>query len=165
MNDLAGAIARLDANFMDLTPTVASLLNPKDVPTIKGLALGGEALTKAVLEQWTPYVHAIGQYGPSEASVNSAFKSFKDFKEGDNPTNIGRAVGSVSWIVNPEDRNRLVPIGCKGELLIEGPILARGYLRDSEKTKLAFIQDPAWARSSDGHSRRFYCTGKSLLLL
>ena len=57
MNDLAGAIARLDANFMDLTPTVASLLNPKDVPTIKGMALGGEALTKAVLEQWSPYVH------------------------------------------------------------------------------------------------------------
>ncbi|KAL5437004.1 hypothetical protein PMIN07_006815 [Paraphaeosphaeria minitans] len=159
MNDLACAIARLNANFMDLTPTVASLLNPKDVPTIKSVALGGEALTKAVLEQWTPYVHVMGQYGPSEASVNSAFKSFRSFKQGDDPTNIGRAVGSVSWIVDPKDRNRLAPIGCKGELLIEGPILARGYLQDPEKTLLAFIHDPAWARSSDGHSRRFYCTG------
>lgn len=159
MNDLAGAISRLNANFMDLTPTVASLLNPKDVPTIKGLALGGEALTKAVVEQWAPYVHVMGQYGPSEASVNSAFKSFEDFKKGDDPTNIGRAVGSVSWVVDPGNRNRLAPIGCKGELLIEGPILARGYLRDPEKTALAFIKDPAWARTSDGKSRRFYCTG------
>lgn len=155
MNDLAGAISRLEANTMDLTPTVASLLDPKDVPGIKTLALGGEALTKAVLEQWTPYVHVVGQYGPSEASVNSAFK---DFKHQGEPTNIGKAVGSISWIVDPENRNRLVPIGCKGELLIEGPILARGYLQDPEKTRLAFIQDLTWAYT-DGTSRRFYCTG------
>jgi non-ribosomal peptide synthase protein (TIGR01720 family) len=117
MNDLAGAIAELNANFMDLTPTVASLLNPADVPTIKGMALGGEALTKAVVDLWSPYVHVHGQYGPSEASINSAWK---DFLHGGEPTNIGRAIGSVSWIVDPENRNRLVPIGCKGELLIEG---------------------------------------------
>lgn len=156
MNDLAGAISRLDANFMDLTPTVASLLNPKDVPTIKTLALGGEALTKAVLDQWTPYAHVVGQYGPSEASVNSAFK---DFLQNGEPTNIGKAVGCVSWVVDPDNRDRLVPIGCKGELLLEGPILARGYLHDPEKTRSAFIHDPIWARDADGPSRRFYCTG------
>ena len=159
MNDLAGAIARLNANFMDLTPTVASLLDPKEVPTIKGMALGGEALTKAVLDQWSNYVHVHGQYGPSEASVNSAYKSWKGYKEGDEPTNIGRAVGSVSWLVDPENRNRLVPIGCKGELLIEGPILARGYLQNPEKTKEVFIHDLEWARTGDATGRRFYCTG------
>ncbi|KAJ4299243.1 hypothetical protein N0V90_004487 [Kalmusia sp. IMI 367209] len=158
MNDLAGAINKLEANFMDLTPTVASLLNPKDVPGIKQLALGGEALTKAVLDQWTPYVHVQGQYGPSEASVNSAYKDWKAFKQGDEPTNIGKAIGCVSWIVDPEDRNRLVPIGCKGELVLEGPILARGYLQDPEKTRLAFVEDPRWARSNGETSRRFYCT-------
>jgi amino acid adenylation domain-containing protein len=156
MNDLPKAIAELDANFMDLTPTVAALINPADVPTIKGMALGGEALTKAVVDQWSPYVHLHGQYGPSEASINSAWKSFKD---GGEPTNIGRAIGSVSWLVDPENRNRLVPIGCKGELLIEGPILSRGYLQDPEKTALAFIEDPEWARASGVTGRRFYCTG------
>jgi non-ribosomal peptide synthetase component F len=157
MNDLAGAIAELNANFMDLTPTVAALLNPSDVPTIKSLALGGEALTKAVVEQWSKHVHLHGQYGPSEASINSAWK---DFKHGGEPTNIGRAIGSVSWIVDADNRNRLVPIGCKGELLIEGPILSRGYLNDPEKTKLAFIDSPEWARTGDGiNRRRFYCTG------
>lgn len=147
---------------MDLTPTVASLLNPKDVPSIKGMALGGEALTKAVLDQWVPYVHVFGQYGPSEASVNAAFKDWKVFQPGDEPVNIGKANGCINWIVDPEDRNRLVPIGCKGELLLEGPILARGYLQDPEKTRLAFIQNPAWAQSEDGNIRTFYCTGKLL---
>ncbi|KAF2119371.1 hypothetical protein BDV96DRAFT_486547 [Lophiotrema nucula] len=156
MNDLANTIAELDANFMDLTPTVAALLNPKDVPTIKGMALGGEALTKAVVDQWSPYVHLHGQYGPSEASINSAWK---DFKSGGEPTNIGYAIGSISWVVDPDNRNRLVPIGCKGELLIEGPILSRGYLNDPEKTALAFIEDPEWAKAGGSLGRRFYCTG------
>jgi amino acid adenylation domain-containing protein/non-ribosomal peptide synthase protein (TIGR01720 family) len=156
MNDLPGAIAELNANFMDLTPTVAALLNPADVPTIKGMALGGEALTKAVVDQWSKHVHLHGQYGPSEASINSAWK---DFKNGGEPTNIGYAIGSVSWLVDPENRDRLVPIGCKGELLIEGPILSRGYLNDPEKTALAFIKDPEWARASGTTGRRFYCTG------
>lgn len=156
MNNLPRAIAELDANFMDLTPTVAALLNPADVPTIKGMALGGEALTKAVVDQWSSHVHLHGQYGPSEASINSAWK---DFKNGGEPTNIGRAIGSVSWIVDPENSNRLVPIGCKGELLIEGPILSRGYLQDPEKTALAFIEDPEWTQASGVTGRRFYCTG------
>jgi non-ribosomal peptide synthetase component F len=52
-----------------------------------------------------------------------------------------------------------MPIGCKGELLIEGPILSRGYLNDPEKTAMAFIKDPEWARSSGQTGRRFYCTG------
>ena len=155
MNDLLQAIASLEANFMDLTPTVAALLDPRDVPSIKSLALGGEALTKAVVDQWCQHVRLHGQYGPSEASINSAWK---DFKTGGEPTNIGRAIGSVSWLVDPENRNRLVPIGCKGELLIEGPILARGYLNDAEKTASVFIEGPAWAKTG-ATPRRFYCTG------
>ena len=88
--------------------------------------------------------------------VNS---TWKDFKNGGEPTNIGRAIGSVSWIVDPDNRNRLVPIGCKGELLIEGPILSRGYLNDREKTANAFIEGLEWAKDDRSTKRRFYCTG------
>jgi amino acid adenylation domain-containing protein/non-ribosomal peptide synthase protein (TIGR01720 family) len=156
MNDLPGAIAKLNANFMDLTPTVAALLDPADVPSIKSLALGAEPLTKALIELWRLHVRVYGQYGPSEASINSAWR---DFTNGGEATNIGRAIGSVSWVVAPDNRDRLMPIGCKGELLIEGPILSRGYLNDPEKTALAFIQDPEWARTAGPAGRRFYCTG------
>jgi amino acid adenylation domain-containing protein len=156
MNDIPGAIAQMKANFMDLTPTVAALLRPTDVPSIKSMALGAEPLTKALIETWRPYVHVYGQYGPSEASINSAWR---DFTNGGEATNIGRAIGSVSWVVDPENRDRLMPIGCKGELLIEGPILSRGYLNDPEKTALAFIKDPEWARTTGPTGRTFYCTG------
>jgi non-ribosomal peptide synthetase component F len=156
VNDLPGAIAELNANFMDLTPTVAALIKPNEVPSIKVLGLGAEPLTKALIEAWRPYVRVYGQYGPSEASINSAFRNFTD---GGEATNIGKAVGSVSWVIDPDNRDRLMPIGCKGELLIEGPILSRGYLNDPEKTALAFIKDPEWACTTGLTGRRFYCTG------
>ncbi len=163
MNDLAGAISRLEANFMDLTPTVATYLNPVEMPTIKGLGLGGEALTKTVLEVWGDAVQIHNQYGPSECSINSMHRT--DIHKSSEPSSIGRSVGSVSWIVDPLDHDRLLAIGCEGELLIEGPILARGYLNNKEKTSEVFIEDPAWAQEptfkidQSRGPRRMYKTG------
>lgn len=60
-------------------------------------------------------------------------------------------------------------IGAVGELLIEGPILARGYLNNAEQTKQSFIEDPEWSKTlqtrmttQSGNPtirRRFYKTG------
>lgn len=161
LNDLSGAVSRLRANFMDLTPTVATYLNSAEMPTIKTLALGGEALTKAVLDVWGDKVEIHNLYGPSECSINSTHRP--DVGRLSDPSNIGRSVGSVSWIVDSSDHNRLVAIGREGELLIEGPILARGYLNNPEKTSQVFIKNPTWALNFDiGRSqgiRRMYKTG------
>jgi non-ribosomal peptide synthetase component F len=120
------------------------------------LCLGAEPLTKALVELWRHHVCLYGQYGPSEASINSAWK---DFKDGGEATNIGKAVGSVSWVTDPDNHDRLMPIGCKGELVLEGPILSRGYLNDPEKTAAVFIKDPEWSQNVKSTGRRFYCTG------
>ncbi|KAI0568190.1 CaiC, Acyl-CoA synthetases (AMP-forming)AMP-acid ligases II, partial [Pyrenophora tritici-repentis] len=57
----------------------------------------------------------------------------------------------------------LAPLGSVGELLVEGPILARGYLGDAEKTAAAFIQDPTWLLEGSGEHvgrhGRLYKTG------
>ncbi|OCL14025.1 nonribosomal peptide synthase [Glonium stellatum] len=161
LNDLAKAINELDANFMDLTPTVAAFLQPSDVPKIKALAVGGETLTKKVVEIWGKAIPVHNQYGPSECSINSTHNGGSGSSE--DVSNIGRSVGSVSWIVDSRDHNKLVPIGCAGELLIEGPILARGYLNDEEKTSKSFIEGPAWVSrdpyGTDRGRRRMYKTG------
>lgn len=158
MNDLATAATSLKANFMDLTPTVATYLDPSKMPTIKGMALGGEALTKAVLDVWGGKVQIHNQYGPSECSINAAHRT--DISKSSDPASIGRSVGSVSWLVNPTNHHELVSIGCEGELLIEGPILSRGYLRDGEKTSKAFVEDPDWSLTRNhSQARRMYKTG------
>lgn len=159
LSNLAGVINQLQCNFMDLTPTVATCLRPADVPTIKGLGLGGEALTKQCAEIWLGHVVIHNQYGPSECSINSAHNSNIRIS---NPTNIGKAVGSLSWVVDPNNHDTLMPVGCPGELLIEGPICARGYLNDEEKTKNAFIINPAWTATTPSignKNRRMYKTG------
>jgi len=153
-NNLAEAVNKLGVNFMDITPTVASLLHPSDVPNVKGLSLGGEPLTKDNIEVWGNEVALHCCYGPSECSINSTWNG--DLRKSTEATNIGKSIGSVSWIVDPSNHDRLVPIGCVGELLIEGPILARGYLNDPDKTSKAFIRNPMWA---SGRNDRFYKTG------
>jgi len=153
-NDLAGAINRLNVNFMDITPTVASFLRPSDVPSVKGLSLGGEPLTKDNIETWGKEVSLHCCYGPSECCVNSTWNG--NLGNSSEATNIGKSIGSISWIVNSDNHNYLTPIGCVGELLIEGPILAREYLHDPDKTSKAFVFGPLWAGDE---RRRFYKTG------
>ncbi|KAB5511354.1 non-ribosomal peptide synthetase [Coniochaeta sp. 2T2.1] len=161
LGNLPGVIDALDANFMDLTPTVAALLRPEQVPKIRGMAVGGEALTQEVLDAWADKIPVHNQYGPSECSINATHRLHTDAK-GD-ASNVGTSVGSVSWVVDPNDHDRLVPIGCVGELLIEGPILARGYLNRPDETAKSFIEMPKWAtdfpRQGDSENRRMYKTG------
>ena len=157
LNDLAGAINSLNVNFADITPTVATFLQPSEVPTLKRLALGGEAVTKRVVDIWSEHVSMHACYGPSECSINSAYSG--DIAKPGKATNIGRACGCLLWVVGANDHNRLVPVGCIGELLVEGPIVARGYLHDQEKTAKAFVETPTWAKEPGGHTRRMYKTG------
>ncbi|KAI4100225.1 MAG: hypothetical protein L6R37_005597 [Teloschistes peruensis] len=137
MNNLAGAVERFKVNFLDLTPTVATYVNPDEMPSLKKLSLGGEALTKTVVEIWGGKVEIHNQYGPTECTINSTHRT--DIYKDSDPSSLGRSIGSVSWIVDSSNHNRLLPIGCEGELLIQGPILAREYLNDPEKTEKAFI--------------------------
>ncbi|KAF5015751.1 hypothetical protein F66182_12802, partial [Fusarium sp. NRRL 66182] len=130
----------LDVNFTDMTATVAAFLNPSDVPKLKGLAIGGEAPTKEIKETWCSVLRLQNIYGPTECSINCCHNP--DVGVSSDVTNIGRAIGGVSWVVDPNNHNKLVPIGCVGELLIEGPILARHYLHNPEKTQQSFIEDP-----------------------
>jgi amino acid adenylation domain-containing protein/non-ribosomal peptide synthase protein (TIGR01720 family) len=160
LNDLAGAINRMKVTFVDITPTVATFLEPTEVPTLKRVALGGEAVTKRCVEIWRDYVSLHCCYGPSECSINSTYSG--EIAQPGKATNIGRAIGSVAWVVDPNDYNRLLPVGCVGELLIDGPIVSRGYLHLPEKTAESFIKNPVWLSQfseGDASQRPIYKTG------
>ncbi|EXJ85586.1 hypothetical protein A1O1_05951 [Capronia coronata CBS 617.96] len=158
INDLAGAINRFQCNWAFLTPTVASLLPAQAIPSLRKLVLGGEASTRDTIAKWHSVLDLIVCYGPAECSVYCS--GAPPATATSDPADLGKAIGALYWIADPLDYNRLVPIGCVGELLLEGPILARGYLGDKEKTAHAFVSNPVWARAEDGAApRRFYRTG------
>jgi amino acid adenylation domain-containing protein/non-ribosomal peptide synthase protein (TIGR01720 family) len=104
------------------------------------------------LRQWADRVCLVNSYGPAECSVTSVVG---ELSLQSHPASIGYGVGGLTWIVHPENPHRLLPVGVPGEMLVEGPILARGYLHEPEKTKASFVQNLAWADPQ----RRFYRTG------
>lgn len=161
MNDLSGGINLTRANWANLTATVSGMLHPADVPTLKRLNNGGEALNRDVIERWADHVELYNLYGPAETTINQTASA--RLSTSSSASNIGPAYGSHVWIVDKRDHNWLVPPGCVGEILIEGPLIARGYLNDPQKTAAAFIEDPGWAsqfpKSASSPPRRFYKSG------
>ncbi|KAL2260259.1 hypothetical protein VTK26DRAFT_5769 [Humicola hyalothermophila] len=160
LNDLPGVMRRMKINWADLTPTVGRMLTPENAPYLRTLVLGGEALTKDIIDTWGDKrgFKLFNTYGPSECSIQCT--SSKPLRRVATGANIGRPVNCKLWVVDAEDPNRLLPAGSPGELLIEGPIVGRGYLNQPAKTKAAFVEGLAWAATPAGSTpRRFYRTG------
>ncbi|KAM0437031.1 hypothetical protein ACHAQK_007509 [Fusarium lateritium] len=156
--DISAAMSRMDITFLEATPTVAKLIEPRDHPNLKGIMLAGESTTSDNFERWlqNPATKVFHGFGPTECAILCLLGEY-DVNQ-PNPRRIGQAVGCAAWIVDPQDVQKLVPIGSIGELLIEGPILARGYLGDMERTNAAFIDAPAWLLQG-GRSGKLYKTG------
>ncbi|CAN9275789.1 unnamed protein product [Alternaria alternata] len=162
-NALSEVINNNNINWAQLTPTVARLLDPSTVPSLKVLVLGGERVDDADWKRWDDDIVKVNVYGPTECSIwcTSYCNTGRGFRSG----TIGTSMASFSWVTDPEDHNKLVPFGTIGELLIEGPILARGYLNDISKTEAVFVDDPVWLRQGNRNDEstrrqgRLYKTG------
>ncbi|KAJ5742201.1 hypothetical protein N7533_011610 [Penicillium manginii] len=162
-NDLPGAITKYQVNWACITPTVAGhLLEPKLVPTLKTLTLAGEAVSQRVVDIWSPAGETKLEsfhncYGPAECTVYCSWNG--RVGQESKPFNIGHSLASRHWVVNADNHNILQPIGSVGELVVEGPLVARGYLNDAAKTEASFITNPAWAAAGNETNRRMYRTG------
>ncbi|KAH8692971.1 non-ribosomal peptide synthetase [Talaromyces proteolyticus] len=150
MNQLAEAIEKYAANWSFMTPSVAQTLNPAEVPSLTTLVLGGEAVTLQHVDPWasfssssspSPRRSLINGYGPAEATICAVGPvQPQHWRSG----TIGHVVGGVGWVTKPSDPSQLVAIGAIGELLLEGPFLADGYLNLPEVTAASFIDPPPW---------------------
>lgn len=156
--NISGAMERMNITFIGATPTVAKLIEPRDHPNLQSIMLAGESTTVEGFERWlqNPATKVFHGFGPTECAILCLLGEY-DSNQPD-PHRIGTAVGCVAWVVDQEDVQKLAPIGSVGELLIEGPILARGYLGDPERTKAAFIDAPLWLLRG-GRSGKLYRTG------
>ncbi|KAJ5462685.1 HC-toxin synthetase [Penicillium sp. IBT 31633x] len=166
--DFARIADQFQVTYADLTPSVARLLSPSDIPTVETMVLGGEAMTREDINRWASQVRLVNAYGPAECAVTATVRQVTpDLKRNTDASNIGRAFSSAAtWVVDPSDHARLLPVGVVGELVIEGPLVGRGYLGDRNKTSspASFLQDaPPWRREFTAclgpMSSRMYCTG------
>lgn len=161
MNDINGVIRQMRVNYAGITPSVARILEPDVIASLSGLGLGGEAASARDVNTWGQETRIIIGYGPCECTigctVNSSAATGRDY------ISIGTGNGAAIWIVDPNNHEKLMPLGAVGELLVEGPIVGQGYLNDPEKTAAAFIEDPKWLvaghKNYAGRRSRLYKTG------
>ncbi len=160
-NAIVEAMRRMEVTSARFTPSLVSNLTLEDVPTLSTLILGGESCPASLIDLWAPKLRLILAYGPTEGCVVCIFSDTNDHKPA--AGEIGRPVTCRAWIVKQDNHNVLAEIGEAGELLIEGPNVARGYLNDIEKTDRHFVRNLAWMPSTNGSSsriqHRIYRTG------
>lgn len=145
MDDIAAAIRRMEVNSATLTSTVARLLSPEDVPSLRTLTLTGEAVHPSVVQTWSQQLKLLTAYGPSECSVHSSVST--QVRSPDDASLIGHPLACRFWVSSVDNPDCLVPVGVAGELLIEGPRLARGYLHDEAKTESSFLVNPGFVHA------------------
>ncbi|KAJ5213571.1 hypothetical protein N7449_000740 [Penicillium cf. viridicatum] len=124
------------------------------------LLLGGEPMRKSDRAIYSALgMRLMNAYGPTECSVNATIHH--RVRPRHSVQNIGKPTGAVAWIVDPDDMEKPMEWDKVGELLTEGPIVGRGYLNNSDATRKAFIDPPAWLRRlrKGQYQHRVYRTG------
>ncbi|KAK1621889.1 hypothetical protein BDP81DRAFT_400789 [Colletotrichum phormii] len=159
-DNLMASMINARVTLLSLTSSVSRLLDPAQLPLVERVLLGGEPVTLCETELWG-VKKVVNMYGPAECTPVTVVNAKAETPEA--ATSIGKGAGAVTWVVDLADHNSLMPIGNVGELLLEGPLLGLGYLKDPEKTVAAFIRDLTWlVKGTPQHPGRYgvlYKTG------
>ena len=156
MNRLTVVMEEMRVNWAFFTPTFCRSMDPRQMPSLRTLLVGGEAVDKATIDKWVNHVLLLNCYGPAECGPSV----MTEITPMHRPESIGYPLCVVCWIVDPDDSEILTPFGAVGELVLEGYTMARGYLNEPQKTAASFISPPKWLEKA-GRSRgpRLYKTG------
>ncbi|GDY28993.1 non-ribosomal peptide synthetase [Gandjariella thermophila] len=113
----------------------------RELPELRLLYVGGEALPEDVAERWSRGRRMVNGYGPTECTVTCLRQ---DIVAGEKVA-IGRPVpGMRAWVL--DENLDPVPSGEKGELCLGGAGVALGYLGRPELTAEKFPTHPRLGR-------------------
>ncbi|KAF4962879.1 hypothetical protein FSARC_9065 [Fusarium sarcochroum] len=138
LDDLTAAINRLGITHIDLTPSLARLTHPDEVPSLcRGVFItGGEQLKQEILDVWGPKAVIYNAYGPTEATIGVTM--FQRVPINGRPSNIGKQFLNVGSFVFRQNTNTPVFRGGVGELCVSGRLVGKGYLNRPELTEERF---------------------------
>lgn len=143
-------------NIAKVTPAHLTMLADQElVPKkITQYIVGGETLyasqAKKISSFYSQPINIYNEYGPTEATVGCIVHEWRP-NESQDSVLIGKPIANCNVHIVDESYHP-VPIGGIGEILIEGDVLARGYLNDEILTQKKFRLDPVT-------KQRLYHTG------
>lgn len=132
------AIRALGITHIDLTPSLARLVTPDMVPSLKkGVFItGGEALRQDILDTWGEVGCIYNGYGPTEATIGCTM--YPRVPANGKPANIGPQFLNVGSFVLKPETNEPVLRGAVGELVVSGKLVGKGYLNRAKLTEERF---------------------------
>lgn len=138
LEDLARTISRLEITHIDLTPSLARLVHPDDVPSLcRGVFItGGEQLKQEILDVWGPKRVIHNFYGPTEATIGVT--TYPRVPINGRSSNIGRQFANVGCYVLRPGTQFPVLRGGVGELCVSGKLVGKGYLNRDDLTAKRF---------------------------
>lgn len=156
--DISGAIQQLGITHIDLTPSLARLLHPNDVPSLcKGVFItGGEQLKQEILDVWGEHACIYNGYGPTEATIGVTM--YPRVPKNGKPSNIGPQFDNVGSFVLKPGTELPVLRGGVGELCVSGKLVGKGYLNRPSLTTERF---PTLTK----YKERVYRTGDLVRIL
>lgn len=141
--DMELAIRSLNITHLSMTPSVAALVDPNNVPCVQFLVTAGEAITQKVKTAWQDRGLWQG-YGPSETTNICTVKP--QVTKDDAINNIGPPFTNTSaFVVSPAPGFYPLPLGGEGEFVFGGSQVFRGYV-DKTKEEGKIIEHPSFGR-------------------
>ncbi|MEM6254385.1 MAG: amino acid adenylation domain-containing protein [Cyanobacteria bacterium P01_D01_bin.156] len=114
-----------------------------DIP-LDRILVGVEPIQQQLLQRYRqrmPQLRIVNGYGPTETTICATFYSFDTITKPEGITPIGRALpGYEVYLVNPQGQQ--VPVGVKGEIVIGGAGLSRGYVNRPDLMAQRFVDNP-----------------------
>jgi non-ribosomal peptide synthetase component F/methionyl-tRNA formyltransferase len=142
-DDIATLIERHGVTHFQCTPSRAASLT-WDPPTRRAMGnlrlmiVGGEAMSEELARQLQSLVpgRVFNVYGPTETTVWSTMHELTVIN---GPVPLGKPIANTRLYV-VDERQRPLPIGVPGELLIGGKGVGRGYLNRPDLTRARYLR-------------------------
>ena len=108
---------------------------------LKWMILTGEQLSVSLVKNWFavfPHTRLLNAYGPTEASDDITHYLVEYPSEGQLSVPVGKPVQNMHIYIL-DNNLHLCPVGVRGEICVAGIGVGKGYWKDTDKTRKAFI--------------------------
>ena len=138
IDELADVLRQQRITVLHAVPSLLAVMEDDLSSSLRIVNAGGEACTTHVLSRWSiPSRRFYNSYGPTETTVTATLIALKP---GD-PITIGIPLPNYNLAVVDENLN-LLPIGERGELIVTGAGVCKGYINLPELTAQKFVAKP-----------------------
>ncbi len=142
-------IVKDEVSILEVVPSFLDILldyleeNKVVLANLEYVVVTGEELKINLIKRWFELyknIKMVNAYGPTEASDDITHYIMNKCPEAKNIP-VGYPIQNLNIYII--DKNmKLCPIGVKGEIVVSGVGVGRGYLNDVEKTRKVFMEDP-----------------------